>query len=288
MAEIAASLRTRSARPARIHLRHALVYTVLSLGSIAMVFPFVWMVASAFKNATQINAIPPVWLPNPITLVNFRSVWGDLDLLRLFANSLFLSSLITMIALYTSTVVGYALAKYRFPGRDAFFLAIIATMMIPWPATLVPIYQVCLKAGLLNNWGGVVVPSLFSTFGIFMMRQFMHSIPNDMCDAAHIDGCSDWGTFHRIVLPNCRSGLGALGIFTFMWHWDNFLWPLIVLTDEKLYTLPIGIAYYVGQYFTNIGPVLAAATLAVAPVLVAFLAFQSQIVQSMTLTGLKG
>ena len=271
----------------RVSLLRILAYLFLAVGSVAMVLPFVWLITSAFKPADQINAVPPVWIPRPITLAHFESLFAVINVPRLYANSLFLASLITVIGLYTSVLVGYVLAKHRFPGRDALFLAIIATMMIPWPATMVPVYQVCLKFGLINNWGGIIVPSLFTTFGIYMMRQFMHSIPSELCDAARIDGCTEWGTFHRIVLPNCRSGLGALAIFIFIWHWESFLWPLIVLSDVELYTLPIGMAYFIGRWYRNLGPMLACATIGILPELIVFVAFQSQIVEGVTLTGLK-
>ena len=287
MSGVPLARRTHRGRLGHVSFSTILAYAVLALGSVVMLFPFVWMITSAFKVPSQINAIPPVWIPRPVVLSNFEVVWRRVDLTRLYANSLFVSSSLTAIVLYTSASVGYVFAKYQFRGRDLIFLAIIATMMIPWPATMVPVYQVCLKLGLINSWWGIIIPSVFSTFGIFMMRQFMHSIPNELCDAARVDGCRDWGTFHRIVLPNCGPALGALGIFTFMWNWNSFLWPLIVLMDEKLYTLPIGIAYFAGQWWSDIGPTLAGASGAVIPVLVVFLLFQSHIVEGVTMTGLK-
>lgn len=268
--------------------RRILSYVLLTLGSGIMIYPFIWMITSAFKMEEQINAIPPVWIPNPITLANFYRLWGRLDVVRLYTNSLVITIIVTVAVMYTSGIVGYVLEKFQFWGRDFFFYSILSTMMIPWPVTLVPVYQICLKLHLVNNLGGVIVPYLFSNFGIFMIRQFMHTIPSELLDAARIDGASEWAVYHLIVFPNALPAIATLGIFTFMWQWDNFLWPLIILMDEKLYTLPIGLAFFAGRWWTDNGPMLAGATISIIPILVVFLIFQRNITEGVTLTGLKG
>jgi multiple sugar transport system permease protein len=275
-------------QPLRKVLPLALIYTMLGIGGVAMVFPFYFMITSSFKLESQINLVPPLWWPNPWSLDNFTMLFETINIPQLFWNSIMVAVIVTLISMYTSALVGYLFAKYRFWGKEFIFLAILGTMMIPWPVTMVPVFQICLKLGLVNNFGGIIVPYFFSTFGIFMIRQFMHTIPNDLLDAARIDGASELAVFHSVVAPNSMAAISALGIFTFLWNWDNFLWPLIILMDQKLYTLPLGIAMFAGQWWTNFGPVLAGATVSVIPVLIVFLVFQKNITEGLTMTGIKG
>ena len=275
-------------RPLSKTLSRIGIYFLLSVGAVTMIFPFYFMITSSFKTEAQINQVPPAWLPSPWILDNIKQLFTMIDVTRLFLNSMLVATIVTVATMYTSAIIGYVFAKFNFKLKEPIFLTILATMMIPWPVTMVPIYQICLKLGLINNFGGIIVPYLFSTFGIFMIRQFMHTIPTDLLDAARIDGASELQVFHSIVVPNSMAAISALGIFTFLWNWDNFLWPLIVLMDEKLYTLPLGIAMFAGRWWTQYGPVLAGATVSVVPVLIIFLIFQENITEGITMTGLKG
>jgi len=271
----------------KIRISTALNYGVLSIGAFLMMFPFIWMMLSAFKLPQEIIAYPPVWIPSHPTLDSFIRVWTQVNFDRFFLNSLFVASVVTVTVLYTSALVGYVLAKYEFPGRDLIFLAVLSTMMVPWPVLLIPSYVMTVRFHIINSYWALIIPGLFSTFGIFLMRQYMHSIPIELIDAARIDGASEFYIFHRIVFPLCLPVAAALGIFTFMWNWDSFLWPLIVISREDLYTLPLGLAMFVGQWFTDYAGVMAGTAITVIPVVIVFLLLQRYIVEGITMTGLK-
>ena len=281
---------TRRALPrprVRIRWVRALVYTVLSLGTVAMVFPFVWMALSAFKQPSEIIAYPPVWFPADPSLHLLHRIWTEINFKRYFANSLYVATTATMAILFTSAFVGYVLAKFQFAGRDLLFLMILSTMMIPWPVLLIPQYLIVLKLRITNTYWALITPALFSSFGIFMMRQYMHSIPNELIDAARIDGASEPTIFFRVVMPLTVPVLAALGIFHFMWHWDSFVWPLVVINSQDMYTLPIGLATFTSQYWTDYAAVNAGALVSVIPVLVVFLLLQRYFIEGIALTGMK-
>jgi multiple sugar transport system permease protein len=286
----AADVQARKVGGAKVspYLRGFVLHGLIMLGGVVMVFPFVWMFLSAFKVPGQIIRYPPVWIPNPWTLDSFEKAWETIALGRLFINSLFQASVVTTIVLITSSLTGYVLAKFRFPGRELLFIALLSTMMIPWPVFLLPQYIVVVWLQLINTYWALLLPGLYSSFGIFLFRQFMHSIPNDLLDAARIDGAGEHRIFWRIVLPLCGPPLAALGIFTFMWNWDSLLWPLIVLNDDNLYTLPIGLALASNLYWTDYGLVMAGSTISVIPVVIVYLLFQRWFVEGIALTGIKG
>lgn len=263
-------------------------YSVLILGALASLLPFAFMVLSGFKDSSELQRIPPTFLPEQWTLDNFIWAWDTLRFPRLFANSIIVTSLITLSVIYTSGLLGYVLEKIEFPGRQILFFAIIATMFVPHQIAMVVLWDVFNSLKLLNTHVALVLPFLYSGFGIFLMKQAMHTIPNELLDAARIDGASEIGIYHRIVLPNVGPSLAALAIFTFMFNYDSFFWPLIVLQDYDLYTVPLGLAFFQGQYFNDLGRALAGTTLAVMPTLVVFIVLQRRIVEGVTLSGLKG
>jgi multiple sugar transport system permease protein len=264
------------------------MHAALLAGMVIMVFPFYFMITSSFKEESRINLVPPQWWPSRWILDNYAQLFSMIDIGRLFLNSLTVAAAVTVVTMYTSAIVGYVFAKFQFKRKEVYFLLILATMMIPWPVTMVPVYQICLKLKLINSLLGLIIPCAFSTFGIFMIRQFMYNIPNDLLDAARIDGAGELQLFHRIVFPNAMAAVSALAIFTFLWNWDSFLWPMIILMDERLFTLPLGIALFAGRWWTQLGPVLAGATVSVLPVLVIFILFQKNITEGLTMTGIKG
>ena len=271
----------------RVDFLTALNYMVLSIIALTMVFPFTWMMLSALKQPQEVIAYPPVWIPHHPTLDNLIRVWREVNFDRFFANSLLVASIVTTSVVYTSAFAGYVLAKFEFPGRDLIFVALLSTMMIPWPVTLIPRYMMTIRRHLYNTYGALIVPNLMGTFGIFLMRQYMHSIPIELIDAGRIDGASELYIFHRIVLPLCTPPLSALGIFIFMWNWDSFLWPLIVVSDEELYTLPLGLNMFANEWYTDYAPMMAGTAITVIPVVIVFLLLQRRIVEGITLTGLK-
>lgn len=271
----------------RIKVTGSFYYTMLSLIAVLMIFPFVYTILSSFKLEEQINQIPPVWIPNPFILNNYQILFKRIDIGRLYLNSFAIATTVTIGSVYLSSLAGYVLAKFNFRGRNFVFWVILASMMIPGPVILVPWYQLCVAFHMINNYAGVIVPCLVWNYGIFLLMQFMHTIPNELLDAGRIDGASELQIYHQIIFPNILPAVSALGIFTFLSMWDQFLWPLIILLDQKLYTLPIGLASFSGQWWTDIGPTLAGSTLAIIPVLIVFLIFQRNITEGVTLTGLK-
>jgi len=178
--------------------------------------------------------------------------------------------------------------KLEFKGRDALFMCVLATMMIPWPVTITPMYQMMTWFKWVDTWTALIVPSAINTFGVFMMRQFMDSIPNDLLEAARIDGAGEFRIFHTIMLPNLTASISALGIFQFLGVWDDYLWPFLMLNDSKMYTLPIGLSLFNGQYAADNGSIFASATVAVIPVIIVYLMFQKRFVEGIAMTGLKG
>lgn len=265
-----------------------LILIVLLLGSVVMLYPFLYMIFSSFKFNEEIVRVPPTFLPEVFTMDNYQLVLEENQFGRFFFNSLWSTVLKTAIILYTSALFGYVFSKLRFRGRDALFLFVLATMMIPWPVTLVPQYQLMSWLGWVGSYKSIIIPSMISTFGIYMMRSFMDGVPNELIEAAHIDGANEFTVFHQIVMPNITASLSALGIFQFLGIWDEYLWPFLMLQTMDKYTLPVGLSLFNGQYFSNHGGIFAAATIAVVPVLVVYLLFQRQFVEGIALSGIKG
>jgi multiple sugar transport system permease protein len=263
-------------------------YGVLIIGALASLLPFVFMVLSGFKNSSELQRIPPTFWPEQWTTQNFIWAWDRLNFPRLFFNSITVTTIITLSVIYTSGLLGYVLEKIEFPGRRILFFIIISTMFVPHQIAMVVLWDMFNSLGLLNTHIALILPFLYSGFGIFLMKQAMHTIPNELLDAARIDGASEIGIFHRIVMPNLWPSLAALAIFTFMFTYDNFFWPLIVMQDYNLYTVPLGLAFFQGQYFNDLGRARAGTTLAVIPTLIVFLILQRRIVEGVTLSGLKG
>ncbi len=266
----------------------ALILLVLSLGAVVMFYPFAYMILSSFKFNPEIVQMPPTFFPETPTLSNYSLVLNENHFGRFFFNSVWLTVLKTGIILYSSALFGYVFAKIPFKGKEALFLFVLATMMIPWPVTIVPLYQLMSWLGWVGKYTSLIIPSMFSTFGIYMMRQFMGSIPNELIEAAQIDGAGEFTTFHKIVVPNMGAALSALGIFQFLWVWDDYLWPFLMLQDMSKYTLPVGLSLFNGQYFSNNGGIFAAASISVIPVILVYLMLQKQFIEGIAVTGIKG
>jgi multiple sugar transport system permease protein len=271
----------------RIRWGSLFLYLLLFIGSIFFVAPFAWMLLSAFKLPQEVIRYPPVWIPSQPSMRSIIYVWEKMNFARSFGNSVFISVTVTMFVLFTSAITGYVLAKYDFRGRNVIFVGILATMMIPWPVTLIPNYQLMVWFKMLNTYWALIVPSLYSAFGIFLMRQFMHSIPNELIDAGRIDGASEPRIFAQIVLPLLKPALAALAIFVFQWNWDNFIWPLIVLNNQRLYTLPVALGTFQSDNVTDYASIMAGASITVIPMVFVYLLFQRYFVAGIAMTGLK-
>jgi multiple sugar transport system permease protein len=236
--------------------------------------------------------MPPNWFPNPFTLGNFRMVMRDPMLPHWFLNSVIVAGAITIGRVFVCSLAGYVFAKLRFVGREVLFSLILAIMLIPGQLTLIPLYMIVVRFGWLNSFTGLIVPDLISPFGVFMMRQFFRTIPTEMLESAQIDGCSAFSTYRHIILPLAKPGLAVLSIFSFIGAWNDFLWPLIILNKQSLYTIQLGLARiqmgYTGGYMAPPGLAMASALLAALPCFFIFFAFQRYFLEGLTLGALKG
>lgn len=260
---------------------------VLTLASLVMLFPLYWMVAGAFKSEVELERIPPTFFPHEPRPANFTEAWTTGDFTDYTINSLIISGGIVLGVVACSTLAGYALAKYRFRGRGPLFGLILLTLLIPGQSMAIPLYLQMRDFGLLNNPLAVILPALASGFGTFLVRQYMRSFPDELLDAARIDGAGEFRIFWQIVLPHLGPVIATLVIIVFMGSWDNFFWPLIVLSSPSNYTLPIGIALFQDQYVTTQSYVLAISTLATIPVLIVFALAQRQFIEGIAMSGLK-
>lgn len=274
----------------RRSLGRMLVYAVLLLGLSMTLMPFVWMILGSFKTATELIRTPPTFWPEAPTLGNYTTILQDpkLPLLRFYGNSAFVAVANVLISLFTSSLLGFLFAKYEFRGKRLLFGWFMLGMMIPWQMTMIPSYLILSKVGLLNTLWGLIVFSALDAFGIFMLRQFVETIPNELLDAARIDGASEWQIYWRIVLPQLGAPLATLGTLNFMFNWNAYLWPMIVITKIERRTLPIILTWYTSQHGSRQNIVMAATILVVLPILIVYFFFQRWIVQGFATSGLKG
>jgi len=267
----------------------ALGLLVLVFGAVWMLLPLVWMFSASLMPLSEVIKVPPVWFaPDKYSLDNYIYVWSQVGFARFFLNSSFVAVVTTVAQLLTSCMAGFAFARYSFPGRNAIFLVIISTMMIPFQVIMIPLFIMMARLHLVNTIWGMIVPALVSAYGIFMMRQFMQGVPKALLEAARIDGASEPYIFARIMLPLCKPAIAALAILTFLGSWDNFLWPLIVINSEQYWTLPVAMSRFTEQYLSQTHLQMAGASIMFVPVLIVFLALQRNFIEGITLTGLKG
>lgn len=272
----------------RENLETGIMHVVLILGSILMVMPFVWMFATSIKPSIEVLSKVPSFIPKSPTLENYRTVFRTAPFLRYFLNTFLISTISTLSILFTSSLSGFIFAKYRFVGRNVLFLFMLATAMIPLEAYMISLYILINKFGWINTYQGVVAPILVMSFGIFFMRQSILSIPDELLDAARIDGSSEWRIYTTIILPLSRSALGALAIFSYMNAWAFFIWPLIVINDRNLYTMELGLTMFQKRFTVDYGLISAGSIIAVLPILIIFLILQKNIIEGIAITGLKG
>jgi len=267
---------------------HIINYLILIPIALIMLVPFLWMLSTSFKPPAETISLVPKLLPNSPTINNYVNAFSRANIGRLYLNTSFLAVVQTILAIYTSALLGFVFAKYRFWGRDVIFVILLSTMIIPFEVYMIPLYVMMVQAKLGNTYMAIILPSIFSAYAMFLFRQFMHSIPNDLLDAARIDGAGDFYVFHQIVVPLSIPVLATLTSFYFMWNWNEFLWPLIVITESEKYVLPVGLATFVSDVRNEFGLMMAAASLAIIPVLVVFVAAQRYIIEGIAITGLKG
>ncbi|HEL8306315.1 TPA: carbohydrate ABC transporter permease [Listeria monocytogenes] len=262
------------------------VITILTVGGFFMILPFIWMVLSSLKTDAEILKIPPTIWPETFTLDNFTKLFTEMDFAIYLKNTLIIV-FFSFFGLFLNAMAGYGFAKFKFKGKNKLFYLVLATMMIPGQVTMIPVYLLLNAAGLTNTMTGIVLPGLVGAFGIFLFRQFMSTISDDLLEAARLDGASEFYIFWQIVIPISRPVLAVQGILTFIAGWNSFLWPLIIANDEKFYTLSVGLQLLKGQYGSNYALQMAGATFMVIPIILIFMTFQKYILKGFNVSGMK-
>jgi len=275
-------------RRRRFPTGRALTYTVLSLGLLAWLMPFIWMALGSIKTQAEILARPPTFLPQQPTLEHFARWFNELGFWRYFTNSLVVALFTVLGNLIFCSMVGYALAKMEFRGKRILFVAVMTMLMVPGVVTFVPLFVMVARLGLLNTYPALILPFVTSPLGVFLMRQFMQGIPNELMEAARVDGAGEFRIFWQVVLPLCGPPLATLGILTFLGSWNNFLWPLVAGQNREMFTLPVALSLYsVGAHGVNHGLMLAGAVLVITPILLLFVFLQRYFIQGIATVGLK-
>lgn len=274
----------------RLRLSRSLLTLVYLALSFAMLLPFIWMVSTAFKPDDQVLTVIPQLIPKKFTIQAFVLAWTNVDFPHLYANSLIIAVISTIATLAVCSTAGFAFAKYQFRLKEICFVLILCTMMIPFQVTMIPLYLIVSKLHWQNTYQGVLFPQLASAFGVFLMRQFMETVPTELMEAARIDGASEFKIFRRIMLPLIKPVIATLGLFTFMWSWDSFLWPLIVIDSAAKRTVPLGIAMVTQMAGQRVlyNQLMAISIFGMVPVLIVFMLLQRHFVQGVVMSGLKG
>ena len=261
--------------------------TFLLVMTFIILAPVLWFVLSSFKDATELGARPPKIFPTEWAFSNYTEAFQMYNYMRYFTNSVIVTSVATILTLIINSMAAYAFAKYNFRGRDGLFVMTLAMIMIPLQVILIPIYLVVSSLGLVNTYWGMIIPAAATPTGVFIIRQYMLTIPDELIEAARIDGAGEFRIFARIVLPLCRPALAVVAIFSILWRWNDFLWPLLIAQKEELYTLPVALALLNGQLVVPYNIVLAMSVMSIIPVLFMFVFMQRQIVQGIAQTGIK-
>jgi len=268
--------------------RVLLLNGIMLVAGLLALFPLVWMVAVSLMYPGEASAFPPPFLPQSATIANYRELFGKEGIGRYLFNSLLLSTAATLLSLMFNVTAGYAFAKLRFRGRDQLFRTLLGALVIPSQVAMLPLFLLLKQMGLVNSYAGVLVPALASVFGIFLVRQYALSVPDALLEAARIDGASEWRIFRSIVLPLLTPILVTLAIFTFLGTWNDFMWPLIVLTDKDYYTLPVALASLSREHVQDNELMMAGSVLTIVPVLLIFLALQRYYIQGLLVGSVKG
>lgn len=282
----------------REHVRHPAKRTLLYLAAIGtsllMVGPLYWMFGTSFKPSGDVFASPPKWIPSPWIVGNYHDVFTLLPFDRFFVNSVIVSVAIVVLNIVFDTMAAYAFAKLRFPGRNLIFFLLLITLMIPFQVNLIPLYRLMVFFHEISphlgvdTYSGLIAPSMIQVFGIFLMRQFFQSIPDEVLESARCDGASEFRIIRSIVFPLALPGMATLAIFTFLYSWNDFLWPLLVTSSDEMRTLPVGVALLARRNTINWGNTMAGTTLATLPMIVVFLVLQRRFIEGLTAGAVKG
>jgi multiple sugar transport system permease protein len=263
-------------------------YAVLGLVAALFLLPFAWMLSTSLKQPAQVLVYPHVWVPSPITPANFVVPLTLMPMSRYFFNTAVVAVVVVACQLITASLAAFAFARLRFPGRRIAFLMTLGMMMVPVQVTLIPLYISVSRLGLVNSYSGLVLPFLSTSFGTFLLRQFFLTLPQELVDAGHIDGCNHFRVYYSIFLPLSKTALATLAVFTFMGQWNGFLWPLVVTSTDDMKVWTLGLLNFKGLYGTTYNVLMAGALIGVLPPLVAFVFLQRYFVEGITLTGIQG
>ena len=274
----------------RFSLQNISIFFLLVAFALFFIIPFLWIISTSLKGSTQIFSIPPQWIPEKFHWENYADIFDRMPFLGYLKNSILISSVAIIGTLFSSSVVAYSFSCLKWPGRDALFIVVLTTMMLPMQVTMIPVFVLFKELGWLNTFKPLTIPAFFgvSAFSIFLLRQFFLTIPKDLLDSARIDGCSELRIYWNIVLPLAKPALATVAILTFMFSWNDFLGPLIYLSDKTKGTLALGLGMFVGQHVTEWALLMAASTLMMIPMILIFFFFQKYFIQGFTMSGLKG
>lgn len=266
-----------------------IIRTILAVGfGILMIMPLLFMISTSFKTDGQIWKYDIKWIPDPIILENYIRVFTEMPFLRFFINSVIVAGGVTIGQIVTGYMAAYAFARIRFVGRDKIFMLFLATMMIPTYVLIIPQYIMVDRMGMMNSYAAMILPSVVAAFSIFLLRNFMYSIPFELDEAAMIDGCNRFQILIKIIIPLTKPALSAMVIFVFMNAWNNLLWPLLVTSSESMRTIPLALSYFQTSNDAEYGPLMAAALVASLPILIVFMFAQNKFIEGMTMSGVKG
>ncbi len=255
--------------------------------AVLTVAPFIWMLSASFMSDGQANVYPPKFIPDEPVLTQYENLFNRLSISNNFINSLVLSLLVTIVSLLFNSMAGYAFAKMRFKGKDKLFNFLLSSMIIPSQVTMLPLFLLLKYMGLINTYFAIIIPGMANIFGIFMIRQYALSIPDSLIESARIDGANDFQIYYKIILPLCLPILVTLAIFSFLGTWNDFLWPLIVLTDNSMYTLPVALANLMGEHSKDPELMMAGSVITIIPVILVFLALQKYYIKGIMMGGVK-
>lgn len=274
----------------RREIRKQILFHLMLL-SVGVLFglPFYWLIATSLKPDAQVFRIPPVWIPHPIRWQNYPNALTYIPFFRYTMNTLLLCVMNVIGTVFSCSLVAYSLSKIRWKGRDWVFYSLLATMILPGQVTMIPTFAIFKWLGWIGSYKPLIIPAFFgSAFNIFLLRQFFMTIPNELSDAARIDGCTEFGSFFRVILPLARPALATVALFTFIGAWNDFMGPLLYLSDERFYPLSLGLQRFVSQHGAEWGMLMAASTIMTIPIIVVFFFAQRTFIQGVTLTGIKG
>lgn len=263
------------------------VFCILAIGTVIMLFPFVWMILSAFKTKADVYAYPPRWLPSVWNWDNFEQVFDMIPFLRYYGNSIFTSVVQTLLQILLSITAAYAVTKLRFPGRRLFVTFMQSSMFVPAVVTMIPMYLIVASLRLIDTYAGIILPQISTAFTTMLLMSFFAAIPQDLVDSARLDGCGHFRVMTKVIIPNTKGAISTATLFAFLGNWKSYTWPLIVTNRTEMRTLPIGLKYLVQESSSEYQVMMAASLMAILPVLIVFVFCEKQLVRSITLTGMK-